>query len=35
MMVPDENSINNDESDNDSNFEDEDDLTRIIPPEGK
>lgn len=35
MFVPDENSIINEESDSDSNFEDEDELTRIVPPEGK
>lgn len=35
MFVPEENSIINEESDSDSNFEDEDDLTRIVPPEGK
>lgn len=37
MFAPNENSINNEESDNsdsDSNFEDEDELTRIVPPEG-
>lgn len=37
MFVPNENSINNEESENsdsDSNFEDEDELTRIVPPEG-
>lgn len=35
MMVPNEDSINNDGSDSDSNFDDEDELTRIIPPESK
>lgn len=34
MFNPEENAINNCESDSDSNFEDEDELTRILPPEG-
>lgn len=35
MFIPNENSINNDESESDSNYEeDEDELTRIVLPEG-
>lgn len=33
MYAPQEESINNN-SDSDSNYEDEDELTRIFPPEG-
>ncbi|KAJ8983955.1 hypothetical protein NQ317_008657 [Molorchus minor] len=33
MYAPPEESINNCNSDSDSNYEDEDELTRIIPPE--